>query len=76
MANHPNIADPHRWCLLPGTHLGDWGRPGDVRRCPHGRIQYGIEARGTVPCYWRDLHPVLTPWLYRRARRALAAAGQ
>lgn len=73
MTSHPNIADPHRWCRLPATHLSDWGRAGDVRRCPHGRTQLGYEVPGTIPCYWRDLHPVLTPLLYRRARRALAA---
>lgn len=73
---HANITtsrgDHRRWCDYSGH--GDaktWAFPGDVRRCPHGRIQLAYDVPGSVPAYWRDLSPVFTPLLYRRARRAL-----
>ena len=52
-------------------------RPGDVRHCPHGRIQeltqVPITARTQGPGtdYWRDLSPIWDPVRYRRARKAL-----
>jgi len=70
----PNLRNPHDRCKQPGLEVRDWGFPGDVRRCPHGVLQLGFDVPGTVPCYWRDLHPVLTPILRRRAVRALDAA--
>ena len=51
---------------LPGT----FGKPGDVRRCDHGRVwtftdeSYGLD-------YWMRLSPVLSPIRYLRAIRAL-----
>jgi len=52
-------------------------RPGDVRRCPHARIQeltqVPITARTQGPGtdYWRDLSPIWDPIKYQRARKAL-----
>lgn len=61
-----------RYCYQPSFGSAtDWGRPGDVRRCEHGYVQIGFEVQGTIPCYWRDLSPVFTPILWRRARKAL-----
>lgn len=53
-------------------------RPGDVRRCNHGKIQIltqvPITARvqGPGTNYWRDLSPIWDPIKYRRANKALA----
>ena len=71
-----------RYCHQPeGGWLGDmkpsegenprWGWPGDVRVCVHGVIMLGVEVPGSVPAYWRDLSPIWTPVLYRRAKHAL-----
>ncbi|MEV4991225.1 hypothetical protein [Pseudarthrobacter sp. LMD1-1-1.1] len=52
-------------------------RTGDVRYCPHGRIQVltqvPITARTQGPGtdYWRTLSPIWDPIKYRRARKAL-----
>lgn len=78
MSERPNIrtvADEHRRCRYPGHGpVSTWARAGDVRRCPHGRIQLAYEVPGSVPAYWRDLSPVWDLFTYRRARRALTVA--
>lgn len=82
MVSIATARDEHRrYCGQPeGGWLGDmkpsgdhrnWGWPGDVRRCVHGKVMIGYEVMGTVPAYWRDLSPVWNPILYRRARNAL-----
>lgn len=79
MSHRPNISrDKHtaRSCVDQ-----DWreqcGRPGDVRRCRHGRIQlltpvpehHPVQGPGTH--WWRDLSKFWDPILYRRAAAAL-----
>jgi hypothetical protein len=57
---------------------GWWGRPGDVRRCTHGKVQIRTETsirsrmQGPGTDWWRTLSPVWNPLEYRRARKALA----
>ena len=52
-------------------------RPGDVRRCAHGKIQILTQVpitahiQGPGTDYWRTLHPIWDPIKYRRARKAL-----
>lgn len=48
-----------------------WAWAGQVRRCTHGRIQLAFAVPGSIPAYWRDLSPIWTPVLYRRASKAL-----
>lgn len=54
-----------------------WGRPGDVRRCVHGKVQVRTETsihsrvKGPGTDWWRTLSPVWDPFLYRRAVKAL-----
>jgi hypothetical protein len=71
----PNIrtsrGNHRRYCTQPRLKIEEWGQPGDVRRCEHGRIMLGFEVPGTIPPYWRDLSPIWTPILYRRALNAL-----
>lgn len=56
------------------------GFPGDLKRCPHGKImvrrQAGPYARiaGPGTDYWSTLSPIWHPLRYRRARKALAHA--
>jgi hypothetical protein len=58
--------------------LGWYGRPGDVRRCTHGKIQLRTQtsihsrAQGPGTDWWRTLSPIFDPILYRRARKALS----
>lgn len=64
------IQNHHRYC-----HQPDPDRiysVGDVRVCPHGKIQVGYEVPGTIPPYFRDLNPVFNPILWRRAKRLIA----
>ena len=78
----PNIRsiDKHRecWRLDYSGELSWWGRPGDVKRCPHGHImerrQVPPNARiaGPGTDYWETLHPILTPIRYQLAKKALA----
>lgn len=79
----PNIRPklPHSECWRPAWPLTAWQhRLGDVRRCPHGKLQVlteiGPAARVAGPGthWWRTLSPVFTPVLYRRARAALEDA--
>lgn len=75
----PNInrVEPHSWCQ--GTvDIGETftSRVGDVRVCKHGKVQlrtetYSRRMQGPGTDWWRDLHPVFTPILWRRARAAL-----
>lgn len=72
-----NILSTHqqheRYCTQARfTSPHTWGRVGDVRRCEHGRIMMAYDVPGVVPPYWRTLHPIWTPVLHWRARRALA----
>lgn len=60
-----------RFCRGPRLNVEEWGEPGDVRRCIHGRIMLAYEVMGTIPPYWRTLSPIFNPIAYRRARRAL-----
>lgn len=59
-------------------HLNWHGLPGDVRRCPHGRVQIRTETpsarvAGPGTDWWRDLSPVWNFFTYRRAVAALNA---
>lgn len=72
MANIMTAGEDHRrYCTGPRFEVAEWGRPGDVRRCEHGKIMLGYEVLGVVPPYWRDLSPIFNPILHRRARKAL-----
>lgn len=44
---------------------------GDIRICPHGRIQVGYEVMGCTAPYFRDLSRVYNPILWRRAKRLI-----
>jgi hypothetical protein len=78
----PNIRsiDPHKecWRLDHSGAMTWWGRPGDVKRCQHGRIMVRCEVgphsriAGPGTDYWRELSPIFDPIKYRRARKALA----
>ena len=78
----PNIRsiDSHRecWRLDHSGTMTWWGQPGDVKRCPHGKImmrcEVGLHARVAGPGtdYWRELSPILDPIKYQLARKALA----
>lgn len=71
------VQDHRRHCDQPGWEYRDgnafpgWARPGDVRRCDHGRIQIAYEVIGCTSASFRDLSPVFNPILWRRARAAL-----
>lgn len=78
----PNIT-PHThasdcWRLTTSTNQPWWGQPGDVKRCPHGklmiRMQVSIHSRVAGPGtdYWRTLSPIFDPIKYQLARKALA----
>lgn len=71
----PNITttqQTHRSCLTASEHPATVC-VGDVRRCIHGRLQLAYRRYVNVSgCHWRDLHPLWTPVLYRRAARAWA----
>lgn len=60
-----------RYCMYPRSDVALWGRYGDIRRCGHGKIMLGYEVLGTIPPYWRTLHPFWTPILFWRARKVL-----
>jgi len=65
-----------RYCTQPLTYYnrcmaGAGGLHGDVRRCEHGKLMLGYTVPGLVPAMWRTLHPIWTPILFQRARRAL-----
>jgi hypothetical protein len=68
--------DDHRDCWRLAHGPSWWGRPGDLRKCPHGRLQVRTEVSGRSRSmgpgtdWWRDLSPIWTPILYRRALRA------
>jgi hypothetical protein len=72
---HPVTGHSDCWRLPAGP--GWWGRPGDLRRCEHGRLQIrtevgpGSRSMGPGTDWWRDLSPIWTPILYRRAMKAL-----
>lgn len=72
---HTNSCYRQDWPLSRHEH-----RLGDVRLCPHGRIQVfseiGVESslQGPGTHYWRDLSPFWNPIDYRRAKAALGAA--
>lgn len=78
----PNIRniDPHEACRRQAENPDDWGRPGDVRRCPHGHVQVMEEPhvnsslQGPGMRWWRTLHPFWDWRTYRRATEALQAA--
>lgn len=52
-------------------------RDGDIRRCPHGKLQMAttvLQPPGHVPSRtlaWRDLSPVMSPLLFWSASRIL-----
>ena len=79
----PNItrtthADCARLSFTPGATW--FGLPGDVKRCPHGKLmvrtQTGPNSRmmGPGTDWWRTLSPVWNPIEYRRAKAALASS--
>lgn len=68
----------HRDCWRQSIGEPNWfGRPGDLRRCEHGRLQVRTQVsehariQGPGTDWWRDLHPVWTPILWRRAQKAM-----
>lgn len=75
----PNInrVEPHAWCQQLAHDETFSSRVGDVRVCKHGKVQVRTEVHpnskmmGPGTDWWRDLHPLLTPLLYRRAKAAL-----
>lgn len=67
--------DRHCWRL---DYRAWQGRPGDVRRCGHGRVQIRTETTSTTVAgpgtdWWRTLSPVWNFFTYRRAVAALNA---
>lgn len=63
-------------CMTPGwSPDGDSWSPGEVRRCPHGKLQEAIDVPGWGPCCWRDLSPIWTPVRWRRAQHAARTGG-
>lgn len=63
-----------------GPYPGTYGEPGDVRRCEHGRVWLW---RGTTEGMffqpldvWRRISRFGEPVRYRRAVRAIEAAGR
>jgi hypothetical protein len=64
----------HAKCARPIT-ASRRGRPGDLRRCPHGLVMLGYEVMGHAAPYWRTLSPLWTPLLWRRARKRMREAG-
>jgi hypothetical protein len=77
----PNIRsiDKHGECWRL-DHVGTrwWGVPGDVKRCPHGKLMIrrqvppGSRIQGPGTDWWDTLSPIFNPFLYRRAKKALA----
>lgn len=76
-----NIGAPdlyrHDRCSLTDDYSG---KPGDVRRCKHGRIMYCYQSNGGVIgsmgygamySFWREMSPIFDPIRYRKAKRAL-----
>jgi hypothetical protein len=65
------------WRLTTSPDQPWWGRPGDVKRCVHGKLmmrrQVGPRARiaGPGTDWWQTLSPIFDPILYYRARKAL-----
>lgn len=59
-----------RYCTQADDASAD---PGDVRRCPHGRLMVAYTVLGLAACQWWTLSPVWTPVLWWRARRALSS---
>jgi hypothetical protein len=55
-----------------------WGVPGDVKRCPHGKLMVRRQVGPNAPVagpgtdWWQTLSPVFNPIDYRRARKALS----
>lgn len=77
----PNInrVEPHTWCISLRHDETFSSRQGDVRVCKHGKVQvrtetYSRRIAGPSTDWWRDLHPVFTPILWRRAKAALGQA--
>jgi hypothetical protein len=74
MPNIMSASQEHdRYCTQPnmGERFDLWGRPGDVKRCRHGKVMLGYEVPGLIPAKWMTLSPIWTPIRYRRAVRAL-----
>lgn len=66
------------WRLDHSGPMTWWGTPGDVKRCPHGKIMIRCEVgpnstmAGPGTDYWRTLSPIFDPIKYRKAKKALA----
>lgn len=80
MTKHASIGTPRMYGHEKCRFLDDSsGSVGSVRVCPHGKIMYCFQQGGHVDniwyghmhSFWFQLHPVFTPFLYRRAKRAL-----
>lgn len=80
---NPNIrpsTPPHSTCW--SLDWGERGQAGDVRRCPHGRIQVLIDpppyasVQGPGARTWETLSPVFDYKRYRAAVAALDTAGE
>jgi hypothetical protein len=78
----PNIRsrDLHSDCWrLDFTMNGNWwGQPGDVKRCPHGKLMIrrqvppNARTQGPGTDWWDTLSPIFNPIDYSRAKKALA----
>lgn len=80
-----NIGAPHLYGHARCWQTDDYsGKPGDVKRCEHGRIMYcyqrggviGRMGHGSMFSFWRPLNPVFEPFRYRKAKRALEATSR
>jgi hypothetical protein len=62
--------------------FGKFGIPGDVRRCPHGKVQVltqvpdNARVQGPGTHWWRTLSPFWDWRTYRLALEVLEVAGQ
>ena len=77
----PNLNDgrpaPHRDCNEYANGLR-WNKnywPGDLRRCPHGKIQIVVESNGKMQgpgsWLWANLSRISHPFAWARAKKIL-----
>ena len=74
----PAVKHRDCWRLDHSGPMTWWGRPGDVKRCPHGHLMIRRQVppnsriAGPGTDYWETLHPILTPIRYQQAKKALS----